>query len=61
MSTRSALDPTRSVTVECGRVNLNALCGRFPTTAAEDLSIRLDGQASFDRQYAQCDPTRVGV
>ena len=34
MSTRSALDPTRSVTVESGRVNLNAFCSRFPTTAA---------------------------
>ena len=34
MSTRSALAPTRSVTVVRGRVNLNAFCSRFPTTAA---------------------------
>ena len=33
MSTRSALPPTRSVTLVPARVNLNAFCRRFPITA----------------------------
>ena len=50
MSTRSALAPTRSVTVVPGRVNLKAFWSRLPTTAA-----------STCRSASMASPSSIGV